>query len=97
MTLTRWLIALLVFLNVATLAWQWDAFARWGWGPHSAREPERVLNQIRPAGLTIETPAVAAQGLAASSAQTESSAAASPPPEGSVPASPPAPAPAKAP
>ena len=91
MTLTRWLIALLVFLNVATLAWQWDAFARWGWSPNSAREPERVLNQIRPEGLTIETPAVAAQRLAASSAQTESSAAASPAPEGSAPVYPSAP------
>ena len=31
----RWLIALLLILNLTTLAWQWDAFARWGWGPHT--------------------------------------------------------------
>lgn len=52
----RWLIALLLVLNLATLAWQWDAFARWGWGPHTQQEPERLLKQIRPEALKIEIP-----------------------------------------
>lgn len=52
----RWLIALLLVLNLATLAWQWDAFARWGWGPHTQQEPERLLQQIRPEALKIEIP-----------------------------------------
>lgn len=53
----RWLMALLLILNAATLAWQWDAFAHWGWGPNTAREPEHMANQIRPEALQIETPA----------------------------------------
>ena len=56
----RWLMALmalLLILNAATLAWQWDAFAHWGWGPNTAREPERLANQIRPEALQIEPPA----------------------------------------
>lgn len=52
----RWLIALLLVLNLATLAWQWDAFARWGWGPHTQQEPERLLKQIRPEALKTEIP-----------------------------------------
>jgi hypothetical protein len=52
----RWLVALLLVLNLATLAWQWDAFARWGWGPHTQQEPERLLKQIRPEALKIEIP-----------------------------------------
>ncbi|PUE38777.1 hypothetical protein [Limnohabitans sp. Hippo3] len=52
----RWLIALLLVLNLATLAWQWDAFARWGWGPHTQQEPERLRKQIRPEALKIEIP-----------------------------------------
>ncbi len=88
----RWWMALLLILNLLTLAWQWDAFARWGWGPNTAREPERVLNQLRPEAIQIETPAAAAQRMAAS----EASAAASTVPEasGSVPSAPVAPAPA---
>ena len=53
----RWLMALLLILNAATLAWQWDAFAHWGRGPNTAREPEHMANQIRPEALQIETPA----------------------------------------
>jgi predicted permease len=30
--MTRFLIVTLLLLNAATLAWQWDAFARWGFG-----------------------------------------------------------------
>ncbi len=88
----RWLMALLLILNLLTLAWQWDAFARWGWGPNTAREPERVLNQLRPEAIQIETPAAAAQRMAAS----EASAAAStgPATSASAPSAPVAPAPA---
>lgn len=66
----RWLMALLLILNAATLAWQWDAFAPWGWGPNTAREPERLANQIRPEALKIDIPA-AAQPIAAETAPTE--------------------------
>ena len=90
----RWLMALLLILNLLTLAWQWDAFARWGWGPNTAREPERVLNQLRPEAIQIETPAAAAQRMAASAA-SEASAAAStgPSANGLLPSAPVAPAP----
>jgi hypothetical protein len=66
----RWLMALLLILNAATLAWQWDAFAPWGWGPNTAREPERLAKQIRPEALKIDIPA-AAQPIAAETAPTE--------------------------
>jgi hypothetical protein len=90
----RWLMALLLILNLLTLAWQWDAFARWGWGPNTAREPERVLNQLRPEAIQIETPAAAAQRMAASAA-SEASAATSTGPAASAlaPSAPIAPAP----
>ena len=54
----RWWIALLLLLNALALAWQFEVFAPWGkhWAPPSAREPERVLNQIRPEAVTV-TPA----------------------------------------
>ena len=64
----RWLIALLGVLNVTALAWQFDAFARWGWGPNTAREPERVLNQIRPTAIQVATPAAAAKRISAEAA-----------------------------
>jgi hypothetical protein len=72
----RWWMALLLILNLLTLAWQWDAFARWGWGPNTMREPERMMNQLRPEAIEVETPAAAAQRMAASAA-SEASAAAS--------------------
>ena len=68
----RWFMALLLILNAATLAWQWDAFARWGWGPNTAREPERLASQIRPEALKIETPAAAAERMAAETAAAAS-------------------------
>jgi hypothetical protein len=67
----RWLIALLGVLNVTALVWQFDAFARWGWGPNTAREPERVLNQIRPTAIKAETPAAAAKRIAAEAAAAD--------------------------
>ena len=90
----RWLMALLLILNLLTLGWQWDAFARWGWGPNTAREPERVLNQLRPEAIQIEPPAAAAQRMAASAA-SEASAATSTGPAASAlaPSAPIAPAP----
>ncbi len=69
----RFVIAVLLVLNLATLAWQWDAFARWGWGPYTAREPERVLNQLRPEALKVETPAAFKQRMAAEAASEAAS------------------------
>jgi hypothetical protein len=51
--LKYWL-AILLVLNAAVLAWQWDAFARWGHGPNQQREPERLLQQVRPEAIKIE-------------------------------------------
>jgi hypothetical protein len=51
--LKYWL-ALLLLLNAAVLAWQWDAFARWGYGPDQQREPERLQQQVRPEALKFE-------------------------------------------
>jgi hypothetical protein len=69
--LMRGFVVLLLLLNVAALAWQWELFAPWGWAPQSAREPERVLNQIRPETIRIETPTVTAKRLADEAAQAE--------------------------
>ena len=90
----RWLIAPLLVLNVTALAWQFDAFARWGWGPNTAREPERMLNQVRPTAIQVETPAAAAKRIAAEAATPETApnatpdSAAAPTPAASVPAPP---------
>ncbi len=70
----RWWMALLLILNLLTLAWQWDAFARWGWGPNTMREPERMMNRLRPEAIEVETPAAAAQRMAASAASEASAA-----------------------
>ena len=51
--LKYWL-AILLVLNAAVLAWQWDAFARWGHGPNLQREPERLQQQVRPDALKFE-------------------------------------------
>lgn len=71
----RWWIALLLLLNVITLAWQWDAFARWGWGPNVQREPERLQQQIKPEALQFTLPGQAASAPAPSSASSPSPAA----------------------
>jgi hypothetical protein len=92
----RWILALLLVLNALTLAWQWDAFALWGYGPNTAREPERLSQQIRPDALKIESPAVAEQRMVAERAAAEASAAAAPAAsEASSPAAAPAPLPRK--
>lgn len=80
----RWLIALLLVLNLATLAWQWDAFARWGWGPHTQQEPERLLQQIRPEALKIEIPPAPLPAEASSAASPS----AATPPAAAEPAAP---------
>lgn len=51
--LKYWL-AILLALNALVLAWQWDAFARWGHGPNQEREPERLQQQVRPEALKFE-------------------------------------------
>lgn len=67
-----WL-ALLLLLNAALLAWQHDAFARWGWGPNLDREPERLLQQIKPEALRIQLPGSAeAQAMTPDTAATNS-------------------------
>lgn len=96
--LKYWL-ALLLVLNAAVLAWQWDAFARWGHGPNQEREPERLQQQVRPEALkfvvipptasTAEPPAVEASDPASAVPQDASAPSATIP----VPALP-APAPA---
>jgi hypothetical protein len=68
----RWWIALLLLLNVITLAWQWDAFSRWGWGPNVQREPERLQQQIKPEALQFTLPGQAASAPAPSSAPASS-------------------------
>ncbi len=78
----RWILALLLVLNALTLTWQWDAFATWGVGPNTAREPERMQQQLRPDGLKIETSATAEKRMAAeraAAAQTAASEAAADP------------------
>lgn len=80
----RWLIALLLVLNLVTLAWQWDAFARWGWGPHTQQEPERLLQQIRPEALKIEIPPAPLPAEASSAANPS----AATPPAAAEPAAP---------
>ena len=78
----RWLLALLLVLNALTLAWQWDAFAAWGFGPNTAREPERLTKQLRPEAPKIETPSTAEKRMAAemaAAAQTAASEAATDP------------------
>ena len=67
---TRWWIAMLLLLNVAALAWQWDAFGRWGWGPNLQREPERLKQQIRPEALKITRPGQDALAPAAAASET---------------------------
>ena len=53
-------IGVLLLLNLVALAWQWDAFARWGWGPNVQREPERLQQQIKPEALQFTLPGQAA-------------------------------------
>ena len=67
-----WLV-LLLLLNAVLLAWQWDAFARWGHGPQQHREPERMQQQVRPEALKFEVmpPAPARPPPAADASATD--------------------------
>lgn len=81
--LKYWL-AILLVLNAAVLAWQWDAFARWGHGPNQGREPERLQQQLRPEALKFEV-MPPASGTAAPAAVQASDPASALPPEASAP------------
>ena len=73
---------MLVVLNLALAAWNFGAFARWGWKPQDGREPERLAQQVRPQAITLHRPASAAPqtaAAAASEALPQASAAASTP------------------
>lgn len=50
----KWWLLILLCLNALVLAWQWDAFAPWGYGPQVHREPERLQQQIRPESMQLE-------------------------------------------
>ncbi|OYU32591.1 MAG: hypothetical protein CFE39_02070 [Comamonadaceae bacterium PBBC2] len=64
-------IGVLLLLNLVALAWQWDAFARWGWGPNVQREPERLQQQIQPEALKVSIPGQAASAPAVSTTAVE--------------------------
>jgi hypothetical protein len=97
----RWWIGVLLLLNGLALAWQWNAFARWGLGPDVQREPERLKQQIQPEALQIMPPAQDASAPASTAPQAPAKPAApvtSPAPAApAAPAQPVAPAPAVAP
>jgi hypothetical protein len=80
---TRWWIAVLLLLNAIALAWQWDAFGRWGWGPNLQREPERLKQQIKPEALKITRPGQDGSAPAAASSETPAKLAAASEPEAS--------------
>lgn len=64
----RWLIALLVLLNLAFAAWHQGLLASWGWAPHQAREPARQTQQIRPEALRLTPREPAAEAATAPAA-----------------------------
>lgn len=66
--MARWSIAMLVVLNLALAAWNFGAFARWGWKPQDGREPERLAQQVRPQAITVHPPVGAAAETAAAAA-----------------------------
>jgi hypothetical protein len=47
----KYWVGLLVLLNAIALAWQWDAFAPWGFSRQQHQEPERLKQQLRPEAL----------------------------------------------
>lgn len=68
----KYAMAILLLMNATLLAWQWDAFARWGFGPNQHREPERMQQQIRPETLTFETVPARSSASAAAAADAQS-------------------------
>jgi hypothetical protein len=49
--LRPWLILFLLLANGLSWLWLSGAGLRWGWGPPSAREPERMEQMVRPEAL----------------------------------------------
>jgi hypothetical protein len=49
----RWFILVLMVLNALFYVWRTGGFAPWAWAPESAREPERLQQQINPDKLVI--------------------------------------------
>jgi cytoskeletal protein RodZ len=82
----RFVIAVLLVLNLATLAWQWGALTRWGWAPDTAREPERMLDQLRPEALKVETLTAFRQRMAAEASAADSDTASTAPTDPQTPA-----------
>ena len=80
----KYWLAILLVLNAAVLAWQWDAFARWGHGPNLEREPERLQQQVSPEALkfVVMPPA---SSMAAPAAVEASDPASALPPDASAP------------
>lgn len=70
--MARWSIAALVVLNLALAAWNFGAFAPWGWGPPDGREPERLEQQVRPQAITLQAPAGAASEASAAASSAPS-------------------------
>ena len=50
----RWIVGVLLVLNVLFLAWSQHWLAPLGLHPLSASEPERLQQQIRPSALTLQ-------------------------------------------
>lgn len=75
----KYWLALLLALHALVLAWHWDAFAPWGYGPQQHREPERLKQQVRPEALKFEimSPAAPVNTETAEPAATDASAEAS--------------------
>ena len=49
----RWLIMALMLSNSLLYGWREGLFEAWGFGPESAREPSRTLQQIQPDNVVI--------------------------------------------
>lgn len=102
MKMRGWIVVLLL-LNALALAWHWDVFGRWGWGPNAQSEPERLQQQIMPEALTVTVPVRGAtlpssslvsasepydkQATGADTAQASGPSASAPKPVGTAPAS----------
>ena len=79
--LKYWL-AILLLLNATLLAWQWDAFARWGHGPNQQREPERLQQLVRPEAIKFEVMPPTSPTAAPTALDASTEATASPPQSG---------------
>ncbi len=49
----RWFILGLMVLNALFYVWRTGGFEPWDWAPESAREPERLQQQINPDNIVI--------------------------------------------